>query len=105
MKILLACDCNTDGTNGDITCNGQGQCNCAEGYTGYICVSCADGYYSDNGACVPCGCNPNGDLLGGICSPQGFCSCDGQNGYMGPKCYQCLPTFYNTGGDTCNGNL
>jgi hypothetical protein len=69
--------CNAHGA-----CNPDGSCDCAEGYAGPQCGSCAPNYYQYP-VCRYCQaaatCNNRGS-----CDVSGFCACSA--GYAGPNC-------------------
>ena len=44
VKCVPALKCQGD--------NGEG--GCASGYQGFACSECSDGYYYENGYCIPC---------------------------------------------------
>lgn len=69
---------------------GRTQCFCDEGYTGYACDECANGYYGRpklGEKCKRCNCNNNID-------PDSQRICDKENG----TCFDCL---YHTTGNNC----
>ena len=106
--FLQGCYCSLTGTEGDESCSdGNGACNCAEGYSGQYCENCISGYYQVNDLsyeeCLPCDCNLTGTFGGSANCINGFCSCDFGNGFTGTKCDECLPGLYLTG-STCQSN-
>ena len=58
-----ACECNgrIDTTDPDACDATTGEClKCKFNRASPDCLECADGYYEDNGECVPCNCDING---------------------------------------------
>ena len=46
---LTECNCSPIGTMIDSTCDGDGICDCRDGYTGDKCDQCESGYFSEDG--------------------------------------------------------
>lgn len=76
--------------------SGGGVCiNCQRFTTGINCEKCLPGYYRPAGVlpnatepCLPCDCHEKGSE--GPCLPNGGeCKC--KDGFIGPKCDQCVP--------------
>ncbi|WP_438035842.1 hypothetical protein [Sorangium sp. So ce204] len=81
------------------------RCECAEGYGGIGCASCAEGYLQDSttGACLP-SCDGAGVRCGehGSCDDSiGFARCVCDLGYAGESCGVCATSFEQGAGGTC----
>jgi GH15 family glucan-1,4-alpha-glucosidase len=99
--------------NGDCIQNAElGACRCQAGWDGELCNTCAAGYHSDNGACLPdqpCDSDP---CVHGVCRvTAGTESCDCDAGYAGALCDGCADGYHPEGlvclhdqPDPCNPN-
>lgn len=90
------CNCNTEGTNGNQTCNSTtGQCYCKADTTSRNCGSCSNGYYNFP-QCSPCDCDKSGTNVEICDKADGFCLC--KENVKGNRCDQCEPsTFFLEG--------
>ncbi|XP_013408769.1 laminin subunit alpha isoform X2 [Lingula anatina] len=85
------CDCNINGTEGEVCEVGGGQCPCKPNYSGIYCDSCALGYHSFP-QCTACRCDRIGSLSS-ICNTEtGDCTC--RNNFGGRDCDVCQDGFY-----------
>jgi hypothetical protein len=85
------------------------RCECAEGYGGFDCESCAEGYLQDptTGTCLPsceastASCGPHGTCDDSV----GFARCVCELGYAGAGCKDCAPAFEeDSDEETCERN-
>jgi hypothetical protein len=81
------------------------RCECATGYAGSSCSSCAAGYHEDpsTGACLP-SCESSDIECGehGRCDDSvGFARCVCELGHAGPECAECADSFEAAVGGAC----
>ena len=62
--INTACQCNLDGSRGEVCNHENGQCRCYTQIIGRTCDTCAqEGYYGPiKHCCIPCRCHLNNTL-------------------------------------------
>jgi hypothetical protein len=86
------------------------RCECAKGYAGAGCSSCAQGYRRDasTGSCLPSCQGALQTMCGehGQCDDSvGFAICACDLGYAGNSCDECAADFAAAAGDTCQRTL
>lgn len=88
-------------TSGQCSINSQflnGECVCFEGWGGDTCSTCAPGFVSEIGLCVP-GCAPDTCAGHGVCSMvDGKASCVCEADWGEPFCQDCKPGFDEVSG-------
>ncbi|XP_053393780.1 laminin subunit alpha-like isoform X2 [Mercenaria mercenaria] len=88
----IPCDCDVNGTVGDVCHVGGGQCPCKENFVGKKCDMCQIGFY-DFPTCGPCEC----DMIGSVddfCNvDSGQCNC--AMNYGSRNCSQCANGYFN----------
>lgn len=87
--------------------NGAVQCICKNGYKGYFCDECSEGFFgnplSNNGTCEPCQCNEKGIYNHGCDSRTGQCFC--KEGILGLRCNICNNERHYLDGSSCKSEL
>ncbi|GFT24269.1 laminin subunit alpha [Trichonephila clavipes] len=86
------CDCNANGTLGNVCEVGGGQCPCKPNYGGLNCDRCQEGFYGFPN-CLPCNCNPSTSVKSTCESDRGQCHCLAN--YGGRQCDMCHAGYYN----------
>ncbi|GFT48977.1 laminin subunit alpha [Nephila pilipes] len=86
------CDCNSNGTLGNVCEVGGGQCPCKPNYGGLNCDRCQEGFYGFPN-CLPCNCNPSTSVKSTCESGSGQCHCLAN--YGGRQCDTCHAGYYN----------
>ncbi|ODM92460.1 Laminin subunit alpha [Orchesella cincta] len=86
------CDCNLNGTRGEVCEVGGGQCPCKNNFAGKNCDKCAEGYYNFPD-CLPCDCDKPGSFQP-ICDVSGG-QCECNNKFGGRRCDQCENGYYD----------
>ncbi|XP_044133567.1 usherin-like [Bufo gargarizans] len=98
------CDCDLNGTIPGSVCDQiNGQCQCLPNYQGRRCSQCKPGFHlsseSNNAACVPCVCHPQGSKNATCDDINGQCYCR-DSSVSGLKCDRCSETFFGLNSDT-----
>lgn len=88
--MYIDCNCDIQGTQGEICGKLSGHCLCKEGYGGPRCDQCLPGYYNYPD-CVPCNCSTLGSVST-ICDVSGKCQC--LPSFAGKQCTQCSAGYY-----------
>lgn len=94
------CECNVNGTIGDVCLPEDGQCPCKAGFGGTFCETCADGYTNVTAGCVECVCDATGSEHGNCSASTGQCEC--KPAYAGLSCDKCQVGYF---GDDCKCKL
>ena len=81
ILCFLDCNCDIDGTEGELCCTEAGQCQCKPQYDGDKCDQCSQNHY-DFPNCKECDCFEEGTDSCNM--DNGFCNC--RSGYVGNKC-------------------
>ena len=79
-----------------------------DNFLGLKCRECADGYYNNNGVCVPCGCDSVGASSGTCHKGTGQCTCrDAQRDHGVPRtCFSCASgQYFNQDSGQCIGRF
>jgi hypothetical protein len=115
LSVVLGCSKgNGPQVCGTVTCSerqmcasaGASLCSCREEYTGNDCTSCARGYSSKDGKCVPVAINCT--TAPTICGSHGTCekgntavpdTCRCQTGYSGHTCQACADNYQDNDRD------
>lgn len=86
------CDCNVNGTSGDVCLPETGQCPCKSNYAGTFCETCAPGYHNFP-TCGECTCSEEGSVNNVCNETSGQCPC--KPNFAGANCDSCAAGYYN----------
>lgn len=87
----LVCNCDYQGTEGEVCDKETGQCLCKDGYEEPRCGNCLPGYYNYP-ECIKCNCSTVGSASF-TCDATGKCPC--LNNFAGKQCTQCAAGYYD----------
>lgn len=87
----IDCNCDLQGTVGDICDKQEGYCICKDGYGGVRCDQCLPEFYNYP-ECIKCSCSTVGSSST-TCDANGKCPC--LSNFAGKQCTQCSAGFYD----------
>jgi hypothetical protein len=100
FNLFLACNCNLEGSTGELCNSISGKCQCKAGYMGLKCDECEIGYFRLGNQCILCDCDPNGVTKEFCNRKNGKCICGEK--YSGQRCEKCALEYYNYPHCLCN---
>ncbi|PAV91610.1 hypothetical protein WR25_08453 isoform F [Diploscapter pachys] len=86
------CDCNVNGTEGEMCQPEDGQCPCKTGFGGIFCETCSPGYTNVTAGCHECVCDEQGSENKNCSATTSQCTC--KEGFSGLSCNECKTGFY-----------
>ncbi|CAI5448656.1 unnamed protein product [Caenorhabditis angaria] len=94
------CDCNVNGTLGEVCLPENGQCPCKPGFGGKFCDTCDSGFTNVTAGCVECVCDEKGSENSNCSASTGQCECKPE--YAGLSCDKCQTGYFGESCTFCN---
>ena len=102
--LVLACDCDSDGSENFVCNPDSGQCECKRNVEGRACDHCKLYYYGihTGQGCTSCNCDVTGSLNLTCDDVTGKCYCKpGVEDVSTDKCEECQQNYFNFTEEGC----